>query len=226
MAAKISFRQATVDDIEAMIDVEAHAWDNGTPRASAEQFEARLRAWPEGQWVGIFEGRIVGVVNTMLVKDFDLANPNQTWDQITNNGFVEGVHTDEGNMLFGVNMSARTDAPRGIGTLFLFNLGKLIIERGLRYGILGGRMPDYSKYQDRYTPEEYLEAKNEAGEYLDPEIRFYHQPVFMHIAGLMPNYMHDPDSCDYGVLLVWKNPFYHMPKFMRKPLKTMMNLIM
>ncbi len=209
-----------------MIEVEARAWQNGTPRASAEQFKTRMEAWPEGQWVAVHEGQIVGVVNTMLVTDFDISNPNQTWDQITNYGFIKGAHRDDGNMLFGVNMSARVDAPRGIGTMFLFNLGKMIIERGLRYGILGGRMPDYSKHQDRFTPEEYLEAKNEAGEYLDPEIRFYHQPLFMHIAGLMPNYMHDPDSCDYGVLLVWKNPFYHFPKFTRKPLKSMMNLIM
>lgn len=218
-------RQATLADIPEMVEVELSAWDNGTPPATAEQFAARLEAWPGGQFVAQLDGKITGLVNFMLIKGFDVKNPTSTWNEITNNGYSLGAHQPDGDIIFGINMSCRPDAPPKTGATLLFRMGQLAILHGYKYCLAGGRMPEYHKYADQYTPEEYLWAKGEDGRYLDPEIRFYRRVRLVDISRVIPNYMEDPGSLNYGYLLCWKNPFSGFPKFLRKPLTYAMNFI-
>jgi hypothetical protein len=86
-------------------------------------------------------------------------------------------------------------------------------------------MPHYHKYQDLYTPEEYLEARGEDGRYLDPEVRFYRRIKLLEIGGVMPNHMYDRDSCLFGFLIRWKNPFARLPRLLWKPLRRALNFI-
>ncbi len=218
-------RCATFEDVEEMREVELSCWDDCTPRATAEQFKDRIKAFPEGQWVATIGDRIMGLANTMIVAGYDMSNPTPTWDLVTNGGRILGAHDYDGDILYGVNLSCRPEAPKGIATMFLLRAGMMVIERGLKACVLGGRMPDYHLHQERYTPEEYLVAKNSDGSYLDSQLRFYHQVKGMSIAGLLPGYMPDPESCDIGVLLIWRNPFLHFPRFMHRPLSKLMSFL-
>ncbi|MHB8781166.1 MAG: hypothetical protein ACYC55_07255 [Candidatus Geothermincolia bacterium] len=220
---KAKLRRATLDDIDEMVAVEWSCWDNTTPRATAEHFRARIESFPEGQFVAILDGKIVGLTNVMMVADYDIMNPIPTWSAVTDDGYIRGMHSDQGNVIYGVNMSALPDAPEGVGTQMILKVGTIVISKGLRCCILGGRMPDYHKHQDKYTPEEYLTAKNGDGRYLDRQIHFYKHLKGMRVEGVLPNYMKDPDSCDNGVLLAWYNPFYRYPRFMHKPLSYLMH---
>jgi len=46
---------------------------------------------------------------------------------------------------------------------------------------------------------------------LDKELNFYNK-AGLNIIKVIPGYMNDIDSLNYGVLLVWKNPFYYIVK--------------
>lgn len=67
-------------------------------------------------------------------------------------------------------------------------MGRQAISKNLKRGILGGRLPKYKDYADKMTLEEYLKAKNENGEPLDLEVRFYKR-ASLKIEKVLPNYL-------------------------------------
>ncbi len=222
MDHKLVIRLATVDDIDQMLEVEQASWEEGTPQANAKQFISRIKTFPEGQLVGCLGERIVGVINSMRVKGYDLDNPIPTWEQVTAGGYIEGMHSDEGDVLYGVNMSVAPDSPRGVGTQLLLNQGMITVRRGLRFMVTGGRMPDYHKYKDAYpSAEDYVKARDEKNRLLDSQIRMYTNIKGVKLGALLPGYMADPASCDYGVLIIWFNPFKSFPRFTHKRLSNL-----
>nr|WP_198511899.1 hypothetical protein [Priestia flexa] len=66
-------------------------------------------------------------------------------------------------------------------------------------------MPAYHLYQDKLTPEQYIQEISK-GTIQDPVI------TFLLRCGRTPlkvieNYLEDEESCNYGTLMEWKNPF-------------------
>ena len=108
-------------------------------------------------------------------------------------------------------MSASSEAPQGVHDQLLTWCMRVVVRDNLRCGMLGGRMPGYSHYSSTMTAEEYINAKREDGKPLDSQVRMYTSVPGLTVEGVLPNYFDDPDSCNYGVLLVWKNPFYNWP---------------
>jgi hypothetical protein len=69
----------------------------------------------------------------------------------------------------------------------------------------GGRLPGYHKVSKDLSIDEYVEAVL-TGKLKDPVMSF-----LLH-CGRTPvcpveNYLEDEDSCHYGILMEWKNPF-------------------
>lgn len=212
--SKIKIRQAKVNDLKNIIEIEKKAWgENGA--ADISKFKSRIKTFPEGTLVAELNGEIIGVVSTEIVN-YDWQKESYTWYEITDNGYIAKTHNPQGNTLYGVDLSVIPEAPRGVGTKLLECVAKLAIRYNLPYGMLGGRMPDYHKYADKYTPKEYVNAKTTTKKGLEPldsEIRFYLR-AGLKIIRIIPNYFKDPESLNYGVLLLWKNPFYN--KWYRK----------
>jgi len=61
MRRKIRVRQATRDDLGAIISVEEEAWPQKL-RASRKMYQSRLRIFPQGTLVAEIDGKIEGVV--------------------------------------------------------------------------------------------------------------------------------------------------------------------
>ena len=209
MSKKVKIRQARSGDIDGILRVEKEAWGE-SQAANRKMFESRLKVFPEGTLVAELDDKIIGVVVTEIVS-YDIEKQSFTWYEVTDNGYLKNSHNKDGDSLFGVDLSVLPDAPRGTGSKLLGGVGKLAIRYNLKRGILGGRIPEYCKYKDKYTPEEYLKQtiiKDGKKVPLDPEIRFY-KKADLKIIKVIPNYYKDPESLDYGVLLVWNNPFYN-----------------
>jgi ribosomal protein S18 acetylase RimI-like enzyme len=219
---KVKIRKATLKDLPEIIRVEKEAWPEGT-EASEEMFRSRIETYPDGVFVALHKKKIIGVVAFMLI-DYDLENPIPTWNEVTDNGMIKGTHDPNAETIFGIDLTAAPDAPRGTGTRLLMEVGRQAISKNLKRGVLGGRLPEYKKYADQMTPEEYINAKNENGEPLDMEVRFYKR-AGLKIEKILPNYFDDPDSLDFGVMLVWENPFYTKKKFL-KPFKSLIGRIL
>lgn len=207
---KVKIRQAKMEDIPGILNVERKAWEE-QKAASEEMFKSRIKTFPEGTLITEVDNKIVGVVATERV-DYDLENDSYTWYEITDNGFIKNSHKPDGDTIYGVDLSVLPSSQNsGIGTKLLESIGKLAIRCNVKRGMLGGRIPGYHKYADRMSVKQYVNAtvNTELGKKsLDPEIEFYRK-AGLKIVKIIPNYFKDPESLDYGILLIWKNPFYN-----------------
>lgn len=201
MADKIKIRQAKLEDIPQILAIEGGAWGS-EKSASKEMFESRIKTFSEGVLVAENSDKIVGVVVIERVN-YDLKNNAFTWYQITDNGFIKNSHNPNGDTIYGVDLSVSPDFQNsGIGSKLLENIGKIAIRYNVKRGMLGGRIPDYHKHADKIGVEDYVKSD------IDPEVRFYRR-AGLKIIKIIPNYFKDSESLNYGVLLLWENPFYN-----------------
>jgi hypothetical protein len=207
-ATKIKVRAATPADIDSYLKLQAERWQDDN-MATREQLESRYKAYPEGMLVAERAGQIVGMVYAMQISDYDYENP-PTWNEITNNGFCDNADPN-GAVIFGVDLSTAKGVGHLAGDELLLGIARLVIARGLRTALLGGRMPGYSEYAGKMSAEEYLRAKDENGLPLDKQVRYYTGIPGLKAIKVLPNYFHDPASLDYGVLLRWTNPLFGLP---------------
>ncbi len=202
----MEIRKARIEDIEEIVKLEQSAWPEGGA-ATSEQIEERISIFPEGVIVCVDNLKIVGTVMGELLEYKELMSGEKTWSSITGNGYIS-THSNTGNVLFGVDLSVDpTSRNKGLGKNLLMEIGKLAIRKNLIGGVLGARMPDYHKFHSQVSPEEYLNYRDGSGKLIDSELRFYERNG-LKLIKVLPNYFPDKESLDYGVLCLWKNPFY------------------
>jgi len=103
MNLKTKIRQAKIEDIPAIFQIEKEAWgEKGA--ATKEMFESRIKTFPEGTLVAEIDGKIAGVVCTERVN-YNPPKDIHTWYEITDNGFIKNSHKPNGNTIYGVDMS-------------------------------------------------------------------------------------------------------------------------
>jgi hypothetical protein len=193
-------------DIDGMVDLEEKVWPKGL-RATKEQFISRIETFPEGIFVAILDDKVVGTVVTEIIK-YDLLNAaTLTWKEITDNGFIRKSHNPWGDTLYGVNLSAlpKTDAAK----LLMQEVGKLAVRLNLKRGVLGARIPRYHRVANRIAVEDYVNGRK-GNRPMDPELVVYTR-LGLKITKIIPYYIDDSESCDFGILMVWDNPFYGKP---------------
>lgn len=205
--SKIRVRRAQPGDIEGILAIEEEVWPFGL-RATREQCVSRMQTFPEGIFVAEIDGEtLVGTVMTQIIK-YEPDKVPLSWNQITDNGFIKKSHNPGGDTLYGVDLSCSRFGGNS-SKILMEQVGKLIISLQLKRGILGGRIPRYYKFADKMSAEEYINAASNRRR-PDPELIFYTK-LGCRISGLIPEYIDDPESCNYGVLLIWDNPFYGKP---------------
>ncbi len=101
----ILVRNARPSDFPALADMEEAVW---TPEKveplGVKHFEAWHRCYPEGFFVAESNGRLVGFTCLETVNfslDAPLPNYFRTFNELTNNGYIEGVHQPNANHHFG-----------------------------------------------------------------------------------------------------------------------------
>jgi hypothetical protein len=207
-ANQITVRRAVPADIGKYIELQSERWDADVV-ASRAQLESRLKHYPQGMLVAERGGQIVGMVYAMRISEYDYERC-PSWDEITNKGFCNNVDLN-GNAIFGVDLSTAKGVGSAAGDKLLLGIGELAIKEGVKEILLGGRMPEYHKYADKMSPEDYLRARGPDNKPLDHQIKFYTSVPGLKALKVLPDYFQDPDSLNYGVLLRWHNPFYGLP---------------
>jgi predicted N-acetyltransferase YhbS len=212
MQNEITVRNAVIGDIPQIIEVEKDAWgEDGA--ASLDVFQSRMDVFPEGVFVAQDNNKLIGV-GVLEIVDFDFDKDSFDWYRITDNGYLKKSHKNNGKYLYGVDLSVRPDYRRlGVGINLIENGLKVALTRGLEKFFLGSRIPDFHKYRDKMTAEDYVFAKDQSGRdiILDPELKFYIRSYYgsaTRIKKIIPNYFNDPASLNYGVLIEWNNPFF------------------
>ncbi|ULT59017.1 GNAT family N-acetyltransferase [Neobacillus drentensis] len=174
-----------------------------------EQLINHVTLFPQGALCIEINGEVAGSMTGLLV-DFDPKHPDHSWKEMTDNGYIRN-HNSDGNTLYVVDIGVRPAYRKwGLGKWLMFSMYDVVVHLRLERLLGGGRMPGYYKYENNMSPEQYIDAVVK-GEINDPVISFLlhcgRSPV-----KVVMNYLDDEESCNYGTLMEWKNPFNKLVK--------------
>lgn len=189
--------------IEAYSDMEEPQWKEEEIRILVEKF-------PEGQFVILADGKVVGSALAIIV-DYAGLDENHSYDQITGH-YTFDTHNPDGDVLYGIDVFVHPGY-RGLRLgRRLYDARKELCERLNLKGILfGGRIPNYRKYADKLSPRDYI-RKVRLKEIYDPVLSFQLSNDF-HAKKILQGYLpHDESSLEYAVLLEWDNIYYQKPQ--------------
>ncbi len=199
----IKIRQATKNDLPDLLHIDEEIWPDF--RASEEMFRSRIEIFPRGQLVATIENLVVGSLFTLRINYVEWGKRSFSWNQITDNGTFRTTYRFNGTDLYGVGLAVlKKFQVMGIADRLMIGAGRIVFQKNLRAIYLGSRMPKYYKYSGM-DPEEYITLRRN-GRSIDPEIRLYESAGFS-VVKLLPNYVIDSASSNFGVLMVRRNPF-------------------
>ncbi|WP_349407954.1 GNAT family N-acetyltransferase [Pseudalkalibacillus sp. SCS-8] len=207
---KTTIRNYTEADFNELIDIQKECFPPPFPSDlwwSEDQLGSHIRHFPQGAICAEINGEIAGSITTLIIT---YKGQDHTWEEITDNGSIV-THDPHGNALYVVDISVRPKYRKtGLGKLLMQSLYHLVVELKLESVLGGSRMPGYERVKDKLTPEHYVESILN-GERKDPVVTFLMKAGRTPVK-LLPDYLDDPESANYGLLMEWKNPFFEKTK--------------
>ena len=203
--AKLEVRQAAQRDVTGIIALVDRAYKrlSGYTRGMVR---GQVNNFPEGQFVALYEGKVVGYCASMRLDERLVMAPHN-WEEITNDGFASR-HDPTGDWLYGFEMCVDPEL-RGVRIgQRLYDVRKSLAERlELKGIVVGGRLPNYSRHRRKVKePQTYLTEVVE-GRIKDPVVAFQLRNGFEPI-GILENYLpEDARSGGHAAHLVWRNPY-------------------
>lgn len=194
-------RNATVADTVAMAEIDRQSWPEELATTRTE-FEARIAAYPEGQWVAEEAGRILGVASAQRITEECLQKNGASYAALTDGNRFTRSHTPDGEIyqLVGVGVS-----PKYWGR----QLGRKLVDQQIAFArslpgvrrIVGYTRPArYYRHQNLMI-EDYVDACREDGRRVDPILAF-HLEAGARLVAIQPNFRpNDRQACGYGVLI-------------------------
>lgn len=203
--SRLEVRPARPADIPGILDLVGRVYpEMGT--YSAGVVRGQINNFPQGQFVAVFESRIVGYCASMRIDEAVALKPHD-WATITGGGFGSR-HDPNGNWLYGYEMAVD---PKRRGLRIgkrLYDARRALAEAlELRGIVIAGRMPGYRRARGRVSgPDDYLVQVQE-GRLRDPVLGFQLANGFTPI-GVLPRYLpSDEASAGNAVHMVWRNPY-------------------
>ena len=204
---KVEIRHLKIEDYEslktAMIssykDMENAYW-------KVKHIKLLLKKFAQGQLVVVVDDVIAGCALSIVISD-EKAESDHTYLEITDN-YTFSTHNPSGNILYGIDVFISPEF-RGLRLgRRLYDVRKELCEQLNLKGIaFGGRIPNYSKYSDQFSPKEYID-KVKLKEIYDPVLTFQLSNDF-HVLKLMTGYLpNDTSSLEFATLLAWNNIYY------------------
>ncbi|WP_405027686.1 GNAT family N-acetyltransferase [Lentibacillus songyuanensis] len=201
------------EDIDEIIEMAKIGFANPEIPFQRKHYESHLRIFPEGQVCIKFDGKIVGSCSSLIVN-VDEYNEKHTIDEITDDGFIRN-HNPDGVNLYGTDVVVHPEYRNMKIGRRLYEARRQICKKfHLKSIVFGGRIPNYHKYAEQISPEEYVYQVIKKNMY-DPVLTFQLINGFT-FKRILPNYLPDDHaSLKYATLMEWKNPEY-VPKVTEK----------
>ncbi|MFZ5944338.1 MAG: GNAT family N-acetyltransferase [Bacillota bacterium] len=204
---KGTIRSYTKGDFSGLIDIQREAFPPPFPPElwwDEEQLSNHVGFFPEGALCAEIAGELAGSM-TGLIVDLAEDDIHHTWAEITDEGYIRN-HNLRGNTLYVVDICVKPSYRKlGIGKWLMHAMYEVVVHKGLKRLLGGGRIPGYHLVSEKMNAADYLRAVIK-GEMQDPVVSFLLRCGRMPIA-IVPNYLDDKESCNYGVLMEWRNPF-------------------
>lgn len=206
----IELKYLTLDDYDEFKNAMIEVYSN-MPNSYWREFHIKslIDKFPEGQVIIKVNGELAGCALSIIL-DYDAFDEHHTYAEITGD-YTFNTHSDEGDVLYGIDVFIKSKF-RGLRLgRRLYDYRKELCERLNLKGIaFGGRIPNYSKYQDTLSPKEYIESVKRK-EIHDPVLNFQMSNDF-HPTKVLKGYLAgDKESSEFAVLLEWDNIYYQKP---------------
>ncbi|TVQ68167.1 MAG: carbon-nitrogen hydrolase [Balneolaceae bacterium] len=209
-------------DFEAVQELMITCYPNmDQPSWSSKQLRKLIRVFPAGQMV-IRVDDVIVACSFSIVIDSRKIEDEHTYLDITGNDTFD-THTDNGDILYGLDVMVHPDY-RGLrlGRRIYDYRKELCEELNLKSIFLGGRLPNFHKFDD-LSAREYIK-KVKQKEIHDPVLNFQLSNDF-HVRKVVKNYLpEDSASESYAAILEWSNIYYTKPARIYKPEKSVVRL--
>ena len=175
-----------------------------------EQFNTLIESFPEGQICVELDEEIVATSSSIRVNGAAYTGKHSFKDLETS--ATRNVHDPEGDSLYGIDIAVR---PKSRGFRFARRLyearKELVRELNLRRILIGGRVPNFHKYADDISINEYVRRVVQK-QIRDPTINAQLANGFA-VRQVLAQYLpSDHESRGYAVLMEWLNPDYVPPE--------------
>lgn len=204
---QIEIRNLLIEDYEQLRETMTAAYENWTAgHWEKHHIEKLLKLFPEGQIAIIVDDQVVGCALTLRIKYSNFGDKH-TYNQIIGNSTFD-TFDPKGDVLYGIDVFIKPEY-RGLRLgRRLYDARKELCEHlNLRAIVFGGRIPNFHKYAEKYTPKAYIAAVR-AKEIFDPVLTFQLSNDF-HVKKLLTNYLpYDQESCENAVLMQWDNIYF------------------
>ncbi|WP_223877670.1 bifunctional GNAT family N-acetyltransferase/carbon-nitrogen hydrolase family protein [Histidinibacterium aquaticum] len=201
---RLEVENATLDHVEGIVALSAKVYPEEPPYTRG-QILGQIHAFPEGCFVALYEGEVVGYAASTLVQEKTVF-ARHTWDEITGAGYGSQFHA-AGDWLYGIEVMVDPSRRRlRIGQRIYRARERLCKERNLTGIAFGGRIPGYRRHRKSHPdPQDYFEAVRD-GAVRDPVLSFQAKAGFEPVM-LLPRYAPDDKaSGGHAVLMIWRNP--------------------
>lgn len=202
---EIKVRTIRIEDFEQIVQLQLACFPGMEPWTK-EQIESQLSIFTDGQICAEYGGKIVASSSSLIV-DYDFYSADHSWSRISDAGLITN-HDDDGDTLYGIEIMVHPDY-RGmkLARRLYAARKKLAQEHNLMRIVVGGRIPNYQKYKDKMSVDEYIEQVTAKAVY-DPVLTTQIANGFV-LKRLMPQYLEsDKESQGYATLLEWNNIHY------------------
>lgn len=192
------------------------------PAWSEQEIQKLIDLFPKGQVVIKADGKLVGCALSILI-DYSLFENHRNYLDITGNDTFN-THKPNGDTLYGLDIIVHPDYRNmRLGRRLYDYRKELCEELNLKSIVLGGRLPNYNKYQHEISAKEYIgKVKNK--EIDDPVLNFQLSNDF-HVKRVVKDYLpEDEASQAYAALLEWSNIYYTKPTKSYKSDKSVVRL--
>ena len=168
----------------------------------SEHLERHLKIFPEGQFVAVSEGRVIGSASNLRISE-ETWERHGSWDE-TVGGPTFANHDHHGTTLYGADISVSPHA-RGKGVaraLYDARFRLVLAKKLVRYGT-ACRIPDYLSFRQQTsgTTQQYIVGvrdESTTDRTLTPLLR-----IGLKIVAVLDDYMEDEESGNAAVLLSW-----------------------
>jgi ribosomal protein S18 acetylase RimI-like enzyme len=211
-SVKAVIRNYTHDDFDSLIEVQKESFPPPFPSDlwwNMDQLENHVNLFPEGALCVEINGDICGSVTGLVIEY--IQGDLHTWEDVTNSGYITN-HKPNGNALYIVDICIKPKFRKyGLGKLLMQSMYETVVHLKLERLLGGGRLPGYHLHSSKMNINTYV-SNILTGELYDPVITFLLKCGRTPVA-IIPNYLEDDESHNYGLLMEWKNPFLKSKSF-------------
>ncbi len=206
---KIKLRQIRQDDYSQITQLQLNCFPGMKPWSEA-QFKSIISTFAEGQHCIIYGKKLIASSCSLIINMNDYSDTS-SWSELTDSGNITN-HDKYGDTLYGMEIMVDPEY-RGMKlSRRLYDARKNVVKKyNLKRILIGGRLPNYHKYQNKINIDAYVEKVTNKSLY-DPVLTAQLSNGF-YLKKILPNYLpNDKESCCYATLLEWINYNYEAKK--------------